>query len=493
MIENNREKAPYLVVELLESFSTKELKGLQKIVSCTYFNTDRYVIKLLEVLIKKVLHQTLIDKLVQLRLYNQVFSDLQAAENELSKKQKAILRSKISSLTRLSERFLTIEALKESDINDYDLKLNALLDKKQYRLFNKHLKKATAICGTDLERMKDFGFKFSIEKNRLKYLHQTGKWLKEDNLNELQKIIDLQYLIEKIDCTLNAMAFQTRKPKILYDLSAVSLTDSKIFAKYLNGDFPLLTLQLASIKLSSQKTSETYEHFINLLEQNEVLISNEELKGYYTMALNFCVLMANKKGKKEYIIHYTKLQKLLDEKELILTSNSITLQKLKNIVTNGCKAKEYKWVSKMIKKYTPFISEKYRTDVEKFNLGYLDFQQCKYDEAIDHLLEVNNFQKSYDRDKRMLILKAYYEIEKHYTEPTAQLFRSFEMYVLEHKQYTEVDKISYKNTIRIFYNLYRYKHNVGKMTLDTLQEKIEQAEYITSKAWLLEKIEELRG
>jgi len=64
--------------------------------------------------------------------------------------------------------------------------------------------------------------------------------------------------------------------------------------------------------------------------------------------------------------------------------------------------------------------------------------------------------------------------------------------IFKNKQFTSVDKKTYKSTIRIFYNLYRCKHRVGKMTLETLQQKIEQAEYIASKAWLLEKIEALK-
>jgi len=490
MTSNNREKAPYLIVELLESFSDKELKGLQKIVSCTYFNTDRYVIKLLEVLIKKVLHQTNINQAIQLRLYNLVFSDLPSAKNNLGQKQKAILRSKISTLTRLAERFIAIEALEQSDIHNYDLKLSALLEKKQYRLFQKNIRKAEKISESKSD---DFDLKYKIEERRLVFLVESGDWLKKDNLNEVMKSLDLRYFSTKIWNTANALAFQNRKPKVNYDFSVVQLIENKIFSKYLDGDHPLLTLQVASIQFSLKQSKKAYEHFIALLKKNESLISKEELKGYYTMALNYCILMANKKGKVEYFLHYTNLQKLLDKRELILTNQTISLQKLKNIVVNGCKANEFKWVYEMIKKYTPFVIKKNREDVKKFNLGYLAFQECKYEEAISHLLEVNNFQKSYDRDRRMLILKAYYEIEEYYAEPTAQLFRSFEMFLSEHKQYAKIDKKTYKNTIRIFYNLYRYKHNVGKMTLDTLQEKVEQAEYIASKAWLLEKIEELRN
>lgn len=489
MIENNREKAPYLVVELLESFSEKEIKGLQKIVSCSYFNTDRYVIKLLEVLIKKVLHQTNISQVIQLRLYNQVFSDKTQVKDELDQKQKAILRSKISSLTRLAERFLIIETLEQSDVHQYDLKLNALLKKKQYRLFSKHLKKAEIQCGNELEKMNNFEFKFKLEDCKLKYLFLTGQWLKEDNLNRLIKIVDLDYLNKRMEFTITALTFRTRKPKIDYDLSLPKLTEQEIFKQYIDLKYPYLSINMASIQLSLLGTNESYRQFFELLKKNQDFFHKEELKSYYNIALNHCARMI-KKGLIRYSQEYVNLIKILDKKELLHIS--ISLQLLKNSITNGCKIGDFKWAIYINEKYTKNMNPKFRKDVLMYNLGYIAYEQKSYLKAIDHLLEVNNFQKSYDIDKRILLIKSYYELEKHYTEPTAQLFRSIEAFVMNNKLYTDVNKKVYKNTIRIFYNLYRYKHGVGKMTLDTLQEKIEQAEYVTSKAWLLEKIEELR-
>jgi len=491
MIENNREKIPYLVVELLESFSAKELKGLQKIVSCSYFNTDRYVIKLLEVLVKKVLHQTDINQLIQLRLYNQVFSDLPAVKKELNQKQKAILRSKISSLTRLAERFISIEALEKSDQHQYDIKLNALLDKKQYRLFNKHLKKAESLAIKVKEKNNGFEFQYQVEQSKFRALYETGSLVKTDNINELSKLVDLDYLTKKMDWTINARTLQKRKPKNDYDFSIVQLKDNEIFIKYFDKAYPYLRLQMASIVLSLNETEESYNNYVEMLEKIEAFISREELSGYYSIAVNFCILM-NKKGNTHYFNQYVWLLQKRDQKNLLLVEGKMPVQRLKNIINSGCKAGEFEWVHYIIEKYTPYVNASYRMDVQKFNLGYLAFQQCNYEEAINHLLEVNNFQKSYDIDKRMLILKSYYELEKHYSEPTAQLFRSIEAFVMNNKQYTDIDKKVYKTTIRIFYNLYRYKHKVGKMTLDTMTEKIEQAEYIASKTWLIKKIEELR-
>jgi len=439
----------------------------------------------------RILKRTTINDVMLCRVYNRVFEDLPEAKTALNRKQKALFNTKLSALTRLAERFLRIEALEESDMHQYDLTLNALLDKKQYRLFNRNLKKAESISGIELTNMENYEFIYSIEICRLKYLARTGQWLKADNINKLIEISDLQYLINRMSHTITALGFQTRKPKNNYDLSVLEFSNYKFFAKYLNGGFPHLVLQMASIQLSLYQTDEAYRKFIELLEKHEIFIPIDELSGYYTIALNFCTRMT-KKGKSIYFKSSVYLFKFLDKKNMLISDNQIPLQKMKNIVLAGCKIKEFDWVLNMIEKYASNINEKYRTDVERYNLGFVAFKQGNYKEAANHFLEVNNFQKNYDIDKRLFILKAYYEMEEHYTEPTAQLFRSVEAFMVKHKQFTNIDKKAYKNTIRIFYNLYRCKNRVGKMTLETLQQKVEQAEYITSKAWLLEKIEELR-
>jgi len=467
MSKNSTEKTPYLAIELLESFTNKEINGLQKI------------------------HKTSINQVIQVRMYNLVFSDQAPAKNKLSKKQKAILHAKISLLTRLAEKFITIEALEQFNTSKYELKLSALLKRKQYRLFDKHLKKGETLCGDKLEKMDDFEFKFVLEHNKLHYIFQTGQWLNEDNLNELIETLDLNYLFNRMNFTRTALAFLKRKPKGSYNFLRTSLIDTKVFKKYFGGNYPLLMLKMMSIQLDLLESKEIYSRFIDLLEEYGNLMLPGELRGYYSIAINFCNRMI-RKGQINYANTYVEVLKLMDKKDIFVIDNSISHLKLKNLVVIGCKANQFSWVLSMIEKYVPYLNSKYSIQVEKFNLGYVAHQQKNYKLAINYLLEIDNFQESYDIDKRILILKSYYELEKHYSEPTAQLFRSIEGFVLNSKQYTEVDKKMYKNTIRIFYNLYRYKHKVGKMTLDKLQQQIEQAEYIASKAWLLEKIEELR-
>jgi len=489
MKQSNIRNAPLLLVQLLESFSKKELEGLSHIVSCAYFNTDKHVIKLLDVLIKNILGNPWTSKAAQIRLFNRLFANSSTEVKTLDKKQKARLNAKMSLLTRLAERFLRMEALENSQSNRCELLMESLLERKQYRLFNKHLAKERKSIENDPKDFFYFKKLHLFEEEEFQYLADSGKWMKKDNLEIVLESLDLQYISKKLTYTLaglNLMGFKSNKYTLPFFEDAIM----KFFEeKYLDKS-SIIKIQIAIISLYLKETPLQYKNLLDLLELHETDIRKNYVRSFYVEVGNFCINQV-KKGKTEYYRHYINLQKVLDNKNLLIDKKSLSIGKLRSIVTYGCIIRDFNWVEKMIQKYSIFIDKKYRNDVVKYNLGYIEFGKKKYQCAIDLLQQVNNFQKSYDINKRMLILKSYYELEQYYTEPTAQLFRSMESFIKNHKLLSNNDKTMYKTFIRIFYNLYRIKHRVGTIKLDKLKDRIENAEFISNKLWLLEKIEEL--
>jgi len=467
---------------LLESFSEKELKDLSRIATYPYFNTDRYVVKLLEVLKNKVLGKNWSNTAMQNKIYDKVFFDLPAVSNELNKKQKALLNSKISSLTRLAERFLRMEALENSKTSRCELLMESLLEKRQYRLFNKHYVKEKKQLSKELKTLDYYDFNFSFEQLKLKYFHYNGQLRKNDNLNKLNTSLDIYFLIKKLDITITALSLKEINPENDYDTSVLNLVNTNNFKYYINNNNPFIEIQTAVLNLQINKSRLAFNNLLQLLDKYANDIPNEDLNGFYTIVSTFCIHQT-KTGKTEYSQIYTDLHKILDKKNLIVFNNLISIAKIRNIVMCACKAGEFNWVNDMIEKYITFVDKTHRKNIYKFNLGYVRFEQKKFQNAIDLLSEVNNFQKIYDINKRVLILKSYYELEQNYSEPTAQLFRSLEIFIKNHKSLSHKDKITYKTFIRIFYNLYRIKHRVGTIKLDKLKDRIENAEFIRLRSW----------
>jgi len=489
--KSNNRIAPLLLVKLLENFSKKELEGLKHIVTCAYFNTDKYVIKLLDVLIKNILGKPWTSEMTQIRLFNKVFTQSTSEIKKLDKKQKAKLNAKMSLLTRLAERLLRMEKLEKSQSNRCELLMESLLERKQYRLFNKHLAKEKKSIENDPKDLYYFNKLHLFEEEEFVYLINSGQWMREDNFERLMETTDLRYFSKKLAYTLTGLSLMNNKHS-KYDFSFLENSAMKFLIKKNIDKSPIFKIQVAIINLYTKKTQDLYLSLLYLIDLHETTISKEYVISFYTGASIFCINQS-KMGKSEYNQHYINLNKMLDDKNLLLFNNSLPITKLRNIVTYGCIVKDFDWVKAIITKYSPYLQKKYRNNVMKYSLGYLEFEKKKFQNAIDILLQVDNFQKSYDISKRIMILKSYYEIELHYSEPTAQLFRSLETFIKNHKLLTNNDKIMYKTFIRIFYNLYRIKHQVATVKLEKLKDQIDNAEFISNKLWLLEKIAELEG
>jgi len=67
---------PYSIgINLLNNFSEKEMSKLNHFTTCPYFNTDKYVVRLLEVLNREVLGRRQFDEEIKCKVYEKVFSD----------------------------------------------------------------------------------------------------------------------------------------------------------------------------------------------------------------------------------------------------------------------------------------------------------------------------------------------------------------------------------------------------------------------------------
>ncbi len=109
-----------LCIELLEEFKTKQLTKLTYLVSCRYFNSDDYVVKLLNALKKYMLSKRDFTEALKCKVYEEVFAK-KVSGKELNEAQRKLLNKKLNLLLGLAERFLAIEALEENSAYRNDL------------------------------------------------------------------------------------------------------------------------------------------------------------------------------------------------------------------------------------------------------------------------------------------------------------------------------------------------------------------------------------
>ncbi len=482
-------KKQLLLTELLERFSENEIESFAHFLSCSHFNTDEHLSKLLDILKRKVLWRKSIDNEKQLIICWQAIVALPLKDPTLNKQQIALLRVKMSALTRLAEQFLTIEALQNDEACKNELLHRKLLEKKQFRLLDRRMNKFQKAPDEQIKDIPHYHYQYKTETSILNYLYHSGQWIKADNLPELNQNLDVYYLLNKLKLHITALSFMEASAQKKYDFSDVEALQHLLkLVKHAN--VPLLQAYRAVIDLMNDKTPHTYKKLLFLLEEYEGDISMNDLNDFYVVATNFCVHQI-KSGKSEYHARLFDLYQTMDAKNLLLEGNLIPIGKLKNIVSVSCRAGKFEWATQMINKYRPFLRKENREHVHSFNLGAIAFYQKDYQTAIDYLHRIGNINLIYDISRRVMVVKSHYEIETHYKETTAQVFRSMEKYIKRNKSLPPKDKTAYRNFIRILINLYRIRHGLTKMSLERIKYKLEHQALNSDKQWLLNKIQVL--
>lgn len=487
------EKRLTLCIELLRTFSLDELEGLEKILSYEYFNTDTRLKKLLKFLKKYVLKSGVFDDDVQCMVYQEVFDHLPTPEDILKTSERNWLNKKLNKLMRLAELFLSIQALKKNDDHKCDLLYPELLVRKQYQSFNRHIKKdKKELDKWDNKGVEYYSQKYKTEKVVRDYLHQSGKFFRgKDNLPDLIHNLDMCYALDKLDLHITALSMIHVSGKGTYNLTSMDATAPLLdLPQYI--DNPLIILCRVNITLMKTESESAYFDLLNYLNQYESIVPTNVLKGFYTVAVNYCAGQI-KRGRLEYNRKIVDLYKIMDDKNLLIDGGVIPVVKLKNLVTISCRVGEYEWARNVIERYRPYIREEIRDSVYHLNLGNIAFHQKDYETAHSEFTQVNKVNKIYDVNARIIILKCLYEKEKDYNDYTMQSFRSAEQFFRQNKSLPKKTIMSYTNFTKILIPLYHLRNDVNRTQADIerLKERLNKQKINSHKGWLLEKIEEL--
>jgi len=89
-------------------------------------------------------------------------------------------------------------------------------------------------------------------------------------------------------------------------------------------------------------------------------------------------------------------------------------------------------------------------------------------------------------------MKAYYDLDEDFSERTERILLSFMAFIKQNRIISAVNKQGYINFTKTLHSLYRIKHNVGKRSLEYIEDRLHNYERTNDKKWLLEKIDELK-
>lgn len=480
-----------LCIELLKTFSEKEFSDFTNFISCPYFNTDKYIIELLKVLKTHALDEKVevFKHELQVIVYQKVFGDTPMSEWNLNESERVKLNKRLRRMTELAEQFLFIENTKKTDIYNKSF-YDELLRRDQFMVLDKRLQKdkknihkKQSIC---------YRQRYEIEHGRFYYLYKSGKLTKENNIpSALSSSLDLDYLLSKLSFLVTRLSLRYEFDEGYQGIDEELNTIRPLLELPPYADHPLIILYLANIELLKTKSETSYIRLLTLLEEHTIFTPTDLLIAFYATATMYCVTKINQ-GHFEYNQAMHDLYKIMHEKNLLIEDNFIQIGKLKNMITMACRAEEFDWAGQVLTYYKKFIPKLVRNSVCNYNLGIIAFYQKDYEKADTIFSKVGNIDAIHDINTRILRIKCIYEKEKHYSNYDMQTFRSALKYFKENKSLASKIKKRYINFIKTFIHVYKFRHHETKMSLESIETKVNQQDTNADKRWLLEKIEELK-
>jgi len=474
-----------ICIELLNSFTDTELDNFHHFINCLYFNTDKSVIRLFEMLKKYILHKKFFDKDAQKVVYIKVFSSIHKQEG-LEPKEKKHLNAKLSLLKKLSEQFLAIKELKEKRDHFNDLLLGKLLNRRQFRLFEKHIKQNELLIQAKKKDINFYRFRKILETHRMEYNLITSSIYKENNnFSELNYSTDNEYILLKIRYYITLLSSQ-RLTKVEYNASLIKEIDYIINFEGFKLNPPII-IGKATIDLIKYQEKKYYVYLLQLLKKYKEEITVEDLNYSYIIAINFCI-QKMREGKMNYSDVF-KLYEEMDYQNVLIEDEFVPIIKIKNYVTTASRVGEFVKAKKIIEKYRPFINKADRDNVCNYNYGVIAFYEQNYNEALKYFIRADLGQ---DTNLKVMILKCHYEMDTDYDERTMQIFRSAQKFFKDNKQLTTIRKRSYRNFIQVLIYIYKIKFNETKMLLNKAKEKLKAQDVNADREWLATKMIELK-
>lgn len=469
----------FKLFQILAQFDKLEQNRIRKFIQSPYFNKDKVVLALFELMVEEI-NASSTKEWTKEKIWNTLVPALPYDDARLRKYQ--------SDLLKLVEQFLIQQEFETDHFASQAYLLRSIKKKKLKKLHNSTLKSVKEISTKNLHRDGNFYLgQFLVESSYDQLISDFEETKTEKtNLEGISNLLDNFYIGEKLKIFCEVLS---RKRLTQHEYS-INLIEEILQISY-RPDYqliPLIAVYSQIVKLYTEPYNiEHYYKYKKLLTDSSNIFPNNEEKGLYVIAQNYCVSQINQ-GNSDFLKELFNVYKNFIDKDFFKTEGSLDSLTFRNIVVVGLRNGEYEWTEKFISEYYKILPHEIRDNIFSFNLSQLYFYQKKYIDVIKILQEVEYNDYVTNCNAKTTLIGAYYEENEF--EPLFSLLESFRVYLNRNKEIPLARKVNYKNLIRFTKKLISIAPN-NKKALIQLKTEVEATKNIPSRDWLLEKIAEM--
>jgi len=475
------------IFQVLDTLSVYELNRFGKFVNSPYFNLNQSIIQLFEVLIpwlKKKSPDDLPKEEVWVNVYgNEPYDDVR-------------FRKLSSELLKLFEQFLAQEVFDNNPLHQANNLVEGISTKKIEKLYNSVVSSVKRLSERQLEKPASYYFyQYQLEKNQYNLTSEFEKKFKKKvkfgdlNIEETAKFLDIFYLGEKLKLYCMLLSWQDVSNvagDLLFMDEIIHHVEEIDYSHY-----PPIAIYYQVFK--SYNEPDNIEHFYKLKE----LISKyihvfpiEEAKDIFGSAHNFCIRRINI-GQNAFVKENLDLYKESIAKGILFYNEQIPPNTFRNIVISAIILNDFEWAESFIHLHKDKLEEKYRDNAVTFNLARVAWGRKDHEKVIRLLQNVEFNEMVYDMNSKMMLVTTYYETDE--IEPLFSLLDSFKIFIYRNnKILTGAQRTMLLDFIKFVRKILAVSPG-QKVKLEKLRDEISASKItVTTKQWLLEKVEELK-
>jgi len=366
------------LIDVLKTFSAKELKEFRKFLKSPFFNKRNAVVNLYDIIVKSYPGFEG-DSLSKEKIFNKLFTKNKYKDNTL--------RVLMHYLTELAEKFLAHNRLETDDLEYSVLLQNELRGRKLFKRVEKNIKRsASYLQDRDLDA-EDYSFyKYRLENEKTSYLYESHYAFYEKIINtsdweNVFKDFTIYYHIKSMLMYLNSLSIHRSYNK---DFKSETYTD--MIRKIDPGDYedvPTIKIYYYILKMITDMNEELHFYKVKeLVQKNKSILNKFDLMGAYIYLNQYCLKKiadgVSKFEKESFEIYKEEIQ----EKTYQMNDGTMAPIFYRNVVNAGLTLKELSWVKNFIEEYKSELPKRYRDNYFHYCLALYEFHAGNFELSI---------------------------------------------------------------------------------------------------------------
>ena len=464
---------------LLAAFSANDLFHFRKYLLSPYFNENKDLLRLFDLLVQEVIPAT-----GSIREKEELWQALFHKTPYLDQ----TLRRLMSELTNHALTFTACHSFLANPLEEGSAKLQFLLDPGLAKHFEGVLRQVNlALEKQPAHSPAAYYQMFLIERARHLQLETAGKPDTLKFLGRADFYLDSFYFSQKLKNLSEGLGYQKTRALDVEIGAIPGLLEYLPSSPY--GETPLIKAYLLVVAMLQQPDDEAAFHSLkSLLEESANRFDKNELYNLFIHLLNYCIDTKINRGRTEYFEELFALYQLALETKILLPDGVLDPFHYKNIITVGLRVNALEWTERFIREYTPQLSDSSQANAFTYNLAKVYFQQERYEKVIEQLREVEYQDIVYALGAKLMLLKTYFELKEFL--PLDSLSDSFRIFLQRNKLLSREEKQKYLNVLRFVKKLSHINPGDRKQ-LEKTRLQVENCQALADKPWILDKLREL--